>query len=276
MTESNFALSLPWTLAHEGGWSNHPKDPGGATMRGVTQRVYTGFRSRKGLPNQSVRFITPEEIHDIYKFQYWDALRCDDLPAGIDYAVFDFGVNSGVSRAARYLQRVLGVKQDGIIGVNTIRAANEADPAFVVQKLCELRMQFLRGLKTWKTFGRGWTRRVMGEIEGTQNDDTGVVDRANFLVVGFVKTIEQAEAIAPKAAAPGKGMEEERESSGESSIIRANALQIATAGGVGVQTFFSSLEGIERTIFLGFAGVVILLAFFTIRKRVQAWADGWR
>lgn len=276
MTKNNFALSLPWTLAHEGGWSNHPKDPGGATMRGVTQRVYTDFRSRRELPNQSVRFITPEEIHDIYRFQYWDALRCDELPAGVDYAVFDFAVNSGVSRAARYLQRVLGVKQDGIVGVNTIRAAKEADPAFVVQKLCELRMQFLRGLKTWKTFGKGWKRRVMGEIDGTQNDDSGVIDRANFLAVGFVKTIEEAEAIAPKAAAPGKGIEEERENVGESSTIRANALQIVTAGGAGVHAFFSSLEGTERTVFMVFAGIVVVLALFTIRKRVQAWADGWR
>lgn len=274
--KANFPIALPWTLAHEGGWSNHPKDPGGATMRGVTQRVYTAYRERVGKPNQSVRFIEPAEILDIYKAQYWDALRCDDLPTGVDYAVFDFGVNSGVSRAAKYLQRILGVKQDGVIGEMSIKAANMADPGFIVDKLCEDRMAFLRRLKTWKTFGRGWTRRVMGEINGTQHDDTGVIDRAHFMISGMVRTVAEAEAIVPKAAAPGKGIEEERENAGESSIVRANALQFVTAGGVGFQAFFSSLEGVERILFLGFAGIVALIALYTIRKRIQAWADGWR
>jgi len=273
--KSNFTIVLPWTLAHEGGWSNHPKDPGGATMRGVTQRTFSSYLSRKGMPSRSVRSITPEEILDIYKAQYWDALRCDELPAGLDYAVFDFGVNSGVSRAAKFLQRIVGARQDGIIGEQTLSKAQNGDASYLVEALCNERMKFLRGLKTWKTFGKGWTRRVMGEFNGTQTDDTGVIDRAMMLVNHTVNNVEEAERHVPKAAAPGKGMPEERENPGESSIVRANALQIVTASGGGALAFFNSLEGIERTIFLGFCGVIILLALYTIRKRIQAWADGW-
>jgi lysozyme family protein len=274
--KDNFPIVLPWTLAHEGGWSNHPKDPGGATMRGVTQRVYTAYLNRKGVPSRSVRSITPEEIMEIYKFQYWDALRCDELPSGLDYAVFDFGVNSGVSRAAKFLQRIVGARQDGIVGEDTLSKVSNSDATFVIEKLCADRMAFLRRLKTWKTFGKGWTRRVVGEFAGTQNDDTGVIDRAMLLANGTIKTPKEAVKYEPKAPAPGKGVEEERENVGESHIVRANVLQILGGVGLGAQSFYMGLGETERLILLGVAGVVVVIAAYTIRERFKAWVDGWR
>ena len=114
-----FDTCLAETLKWEGGWSNHPRDPGGPTMRGIIQRVYDGWRDNHGLPRRSVREIADHELRDIYRRSYWDQVRGDELPPGVDLAVFDFAVNSGPARAAKYLQRVLGVKVDGHIGPAT-------------------------------------------------------------------------------------------------------------------------------------------------------------
>jgi len=157
---ANFEKALALVLEHEGGWVNHPKDPGGATMKGVTQAVYDAYRKLRGRGVQSVKLISEEELRAIYKFQYWDKVQGDFLPVGVDYAVFDFAVNSGVSRAAKYLQAVLGVAQDGQIGAKTLAAITS--PANTINALCDRRMGFLRNLKTFLTFGKGWTRRVQG------------------------------------------------------------------------------------------------------------------
>lgn len=184
MTAANYRQSLSLMLAHEGGFVNHPKDPGGATNQGVTQRVYDAYRKSKGATLRSVKFIEPNEVADIYKNQYWKLVRGDSLPAGIDYAVFDFGVNSGVSRAVKYLQIVLGftgADVDGVPGMMTLNAANDAarsDEEGLIIKYCANRMKFLRSLSTFGTFGRGWTRRVVGNIDGFQEKDTGVLDYA--------------------------------------------------------------------------------------------------
>ncbi len=158
--KANFEKALAYVLEHEGGYVNHPRDPGGATNKGVTQAVYDGYRKMRGRGLQSVKFISDEELQAIYKFQYWDAVRGDLLPTGVDYAVFDFAVNSGVKRASKYLQAVVGVAQDGIIGARTIAAVDS--PPATINALCDRRMGFLRNLKTFLTFGRGWTRRVQG------------------------------------------------------------------------------------------------------------------
>jgi lysozyme family protein len=156
--KANFDKSLALVLVHEGGYVNHPLDPGGATNRGVTQAVYDAYRKTRGKARQSVKFITDEEVNAIYKFQYWDRVQGDLLPAGLDYAVFDFAVNSGVGRASKYLQAVLGVAQDGQIGARTLAAIT--NPANAINALCDRRMSFLRNLRTFLVFGKGWTRRV--------------------------------------------------------------------------------------------------------------------
>ena len=182
--KQNYLIIQPWVLAYEGGFVDHPKDPGGATNQGITQRTYDAYRRRIGHATQSVRMIGNVERDTIYRVQYWDAIRGDDLPGGVDAAVYDFAVNSGPSRAAKYLQRIAGVKQDGVIGLQTLDAVARLDPVVVIDRLCEARMTFLRGLKTWGTFGKGWSRRVVGERIGTQDGDIGILDRATVLARG--------------------------------------------------------------------------------------------
>jgi len=194
MTASTFDPSLALTLAHEGGFVNHPKDPGGATNKGVTQKVYDAYRVSKGETPRSVRSITNAEVKDIYRRQYWNAARCDALPAGLDYAVFDYAVNSGVGRAVKDLQRTinnvgnelgLGVRigVDSQIGPATINAACEIaaiDEVAFIEAYCNRRYDFLRSLKTFGTFGKGWTRRVLGDKPNPTADegDHGVIDYA--------------------------------------------------------------------------------------------------
>lgn len=137
--KDNFEASLKAVLEHEGGYVNHPRDPGGPTNFGVTKAVYDAYRKQKGAKPQSVKHISMEEVRTIYRKQYWDAIGADDLARGYDYALFDIAVNSGPKRAREW--------QGGYPTIDT---------------LCNRRMVFLKGLPTWDTFGKGWTRRVEG------------------------------------------------------------------------------------------------------------------
>ena len=136
--------------------SDHPKDPGGPTNKGITQAVYDAWQKKNGLPTQSVRNISDAAVAAIYKQQYWDAISGDDLPSGIDFAVFDYAVNSGVSRAAKTLQAVVGVTQDGQIGPQTIQAAKD----YVAMAVTNKRLAFMQSLSIWSTFGKGWAARI--------------------------------------------------------------------------------------------------------------------
>ncbi|CAK7259109.1 MULTISPECIES: glycoside hydrolase family 108 protein [unclassified Shinella] len=152
---------------HEGGYVNHPKDPGGATNRGVTQRVYDDYRRRNGLPVRSVRQLNETERLAIYRGSYWHPIKGDQLPPGVGYVVYDGAVNSGVAQSVKWLQRALGVKVDGMIGPTTLAAVcDHPDHDKLIAAICERRMAFLRALKTWPTFGKGWTRRV-NEVRAT-------------------------------------------------------------------------------------------------------------
>lgn len=196
---SNQETVLGWLAISEGGYVNHPKDPGGATNKGVTQRVFTAWLEKHGAPRRDVRTITTTEAKTIFLEQYFDPVKFNDLPSGLDYAVADYSVNSGPVTAAKALQGVLrdlghfNVAADGHIGVVTLAAVkSEPDPGLLVSAICAQRMRFLRQLSTWDTFGKGWSRRVEGEIEGAQETDTGVLDRAlrmahSLPIVGTVK-----------------------------------------------------------------------------------------
>lgn len=202
MSAANFATSLALTLLYEGGWSNHPADPGGATMCGITQRVYDEDRDARRLPRQSVRLSTEAERDAIYRRRYWGAAACDALPGGVDYALFDFAVNSGVGRAVRTLQRTVGVDADGAPGRYTLAAVAhycaQYQPTALTDALCHARLQFLRGLPAFGVFGLGWTVRVMGRQPGTQTDDTGVVDRAYVMAGGGTAAAPSAPITTPK------------------------------------------------------------------------------
>lgn len=156
--KSNFDHCLRLVLAHEGGWADHPKDPGGATMKGVTLATYRKYKP--GATKAQLRAISDADLAMIYRDGYWNKVKGDDLPAGLDLVAFDAAVNSGVSRGAKWLQSALGVPADGKVGPKTIAAANAAHKEAVIDRACDLRLGFLRQLGTWKTFGKGWTRRV--------------------------------------------------------------------------------------------------------------------
>lgn len=154
----NFNACLAEVLRHEGGWSDHPKDPGGATMKGITLDTYR--RWRPGATKAQLRAITDAEVAAIYRKDYWDAVNADDLPAGLDLVAFDGAVNSGPSRGAKWLQAGVGAKQDGKVGPATIAAARACDTRTAVNRACDARLAFLKTLGTWPTFGEGWSRRV--------------------------------------------------------------------------------------------------------------------
>ena len=159
MAASSYDDSLRRLLAHEGGYTNHPADPGGPTNFGITISDYRKY-VKPNATAADVQAMRLDAAKAIYRAKYWDALRCDDLPAGVDYCVFDYGVNSGIARSARVLQRVLGVAVDGCIGPVTLAGARSRDAEAVIESICDERLAFLQGLKTWPVFGNGWGRRV--------------------------------------------------------------------------------------------------------------------
>lgn len=160
MTEE-FKRALSKVLVHEGGYVNHPKDPGGATNKGITQRVYDVYRRKSGHSIQSVRHISDQEVENIYFQNYWKLAKCDQMPSGVGYVVFDGAVNSGVQQSVKWLQRALNVNADGQIGMITLNAlAAYPDHDALVDLICDRRLSFLKALKTWNTFKKGWLRRV--------------------------------------------------------------------------------------------------------------------
>lgn len=154
--KENYPQALKQVLKYEGGYVDHPKDPGGPTNKGVTQAVYDNWRKSQNLSTQSVRAIADSEVAAIYKNLYWDRISGDLLPSGVDFAVFDFAVNSGVSRAAKTLQAVVGVTQDGVIGPATIQATK----TYVAMSITNRRLAFMQSLSIWSTFGKGWSARI--------------------------------------------------------------------------------------------------------------------
>jgi len=168
LTASNFPVCFAETEKWEG-WhvfSDNPRDPGGKTYSGVTQRAYDGYRLGKGLPQQDVRDMSDAECEDIYCTQYWLPARGPDLPSGLDLCQYDECVNSGPVEATKLLQRALRVHDDGVFGLETLGALHVAVACGKVPDLikgvCAARLSFWRTLKIWIYFGRGWTARDRG------------------------------------------------------------------------------------------------------------------
>jgi lysozyme family protein len=152
---TSFDNAFDRVTGHEGGYSDHRADPGGATMWGVTERVARAH----GYPG-AMRDLPVALAKQIYRAAYWDAVRADELPAVVRYSVFDAAVNSGVGQSVKWLQRALGVADDGAIGPKTLAAAKAADGNALKAKMLGARLQFMSDLPTWPSFGRGWARRV--------------------------------------------------------------------------------------------------------------------
>lgn len=159
--QANFDKALKHVLKYEGGYSDHPEDPGGATNFGITIGV---LREYRGAPvtKQDVRSLSLAEAARIYRARYWNAASCDHLPAGIDVAVFDCAVNQGVGRATRFLQTAARVGTDGVIGPLTVKAVNSARQEALLCEFMALRMRSYGMLRSlFRTFGLGWSRRLM-------------------------------------------------------------------------------------------------------------------
>jgi lysozyme family protein len=157
--QENWDNSFAAVLVHEGGYVNDPRDPGGRTNLGVTQRAWEGYVG-KSVDEAFMRKLTPEVVKPFYKAMYWDKIKGDQLPAGVDYAAYDLAVNSGTGRAAKFLQTIAGVTADGVIGPKSLEAIKACDPEQTVQAICDMRLDFLKRLPTFETFGKGWSRRV--------------------------------------------------------------------------------------------------------------------
>ncbi len=157
----NFEGALAHVLQFEGGYSDHPSDPGGATNRGITKAVLETYRGRS-VTKAEVRALTREEAAAIYRRYYWAKAACDQLPEGVDLAVFDCAVNQGVGRATRYLKDAASVALDGPVGANPIAAATAAKPEVLLTEFMARRMHGYGLLqKLFKVFGLGWSRRLM-------------------------------------------------------------------------------------------------------------------
>ena len=162
---TRFEICLARILHHEGGYVDHPKDPGGATNLGVTLATLSDYRGRPATKAE-VKALTPDTVAPIYEARYWKAAACDKLPPGVDYMAFDLAVNSGPGRAKKYVQEAVGVTADGAIGPKTLAAVKAVPAVDLVNRISHRREVFYRSLPTFSTFGRGWMNRL-AEVTAT-------------------------------------------------------------------------------------------------------------
>lgn len=191
MAVSTYDEALRRLLAHEGGYTNHPSDPGGPTNFGITIHDYRKYVKPSGTA-ADVRAMRLDDAKAIYRAKYWDALRCDALPAGVDYSVFDYGVNSGIGRSGKVLRRIVGLPDTThVVTDEVLRAVARRDPKAIVKAINDERLAFLKRLKTWPVFGKGWGTRVAG------------VRAVSLRMAGETMTMPDVQSANP--ALPGKG-----------------------------------------------------------------------
>ena len=168
--KDNFDECLKMLLHHEGGYVNHPSYPGGETNLGVTKKVYQEWGGTKDMKD-----LTVEDVAPIYMKNYWDRCKCDDLESGVDWVVFDWAVNSGTGRSAKAIQKICGASQYGAIGPKTLALIGKQNTQYVIEEFCKIRQDFYESLKTFDTFGKGWTRRnketTAKSLEMIEEDD---------------------------------------------------------------------------------------------------------
>lgn len=260
---NEFEKSLAKVLVHEGGYVNHPKDPGGATNQGVTQRVYDDYRRSAKLLLQSVKLMANSERDVIYRMRYWALAKCDVLPVGVSYVVFDGAVNSGVAQSAKWLQRALGVKADGVIGVETLNAVrSHENHDQLIAKIVALREQFLRALKTWKVFGKGWMARLRGVLAVGQAWAMGDVGPE----IAFVEGGQAKALLADAKKAPPKAPGDLAAGGGSISVLISQATEQLTP--------LSSIEFVAKAVtVLTAVGVVVAVTGGAYRWWAKQRAD---
>lgn len=157
----SFDAAFERVIGHEGGYVNDPADPGGETKWGISKRSY---------PHLDIRSLTREDAREIYRRDFWGRLQADRLPASVAYQLFDFAVNSGIETAVRYLQRALGVADDGIWGPRSQAAADATSETDMLMLLNAERLDFMTRLRNWPAHGRGWARRIAGNLRYGASD----------------------------------------------------------------------------------------------------------
>ena len=251
MVASTYDAALARLLAHEGGYTNDAADPGGPTNFGITIADYRKY-VKPGATAADVRAMKVEEAKAIYRSKYWDAQRCDALPAGVDYAVFDYGVNSGIGRSGKVLRRVLGLPDNDWRTSNDVLAAlGKRDAKAIVAAVCDERLRFLQRLSTWPVFGRGWGARV-AEVKAY----------ALKLAAGAT-----AAAPTPAATSAGKGVVPVARGAQQGS-----AGAVIAAGAAAAQQAHQSGAGIATVIIiamLALAAAIAASAFWRWRQTVQ-------
>lgn len=254
--KSTYAKAMKQIRQFEGGYVNHPRDPGGATNFGVTQAVYDEYRISKKLAKRSVKQIAESEVDDIYLTRYANKIRYDELPAGIDYATLDGAVNSGVSRGAKWLQSAIGISADGKIGNQTISVAAKTDAIATVKAMCAKRISFLRGLTIFSTFGKGWTSRVSrveAESVSMAMEARGISAKSLPIALKTESDLAASNSKTASAAAKGSG-----------------AGAAGSAGTATQTTDWSNLAGLESMLLIGATvGLVVLAIYLIHRSRVQ-------
>lgn len=268
----NLDDSLQLMFGHEGGYVNAKTDAGGPTKYGITHKTLAAHRGVKSVSASMVKALTIKEAEEIYRVSYWGPSGGDELPAGLDYAVFDFGVNSGPPRAVKELQKVVGVKADGWIGTKTLDAI-KSYPGGVTKLIadyCEARMAFLRSLKGPKGFsanGRGWTIRVTGrDPKGQWKDQPGVI--GNALAMAAEKPVDKE---LPAASVPA-AMETEMGAEAKPGLVDAYLKPdvLLPAGGAvatGAGTLLTSgFDPIKLALAIAIIVVVGLGAYYAFRR----------
>jgi len=155
----NWDKCFDLVIVNEGGYVDNPADPGGATNWGCTKAVWEQYIGHE-VSKEDIRNLTKEDVKPLYKRNYWDAIHGDALPSGLDYCLFDCAINSGVGRATKFIQEIVGVFADGAIGNNTVTAINQMNTVTMINEFSDKRQAFLETLKTFPVFGKGWTKRV--------------------------------------------------------------------------------------------------------------------
>jgi lysozyme family protein len=157
MSEGNFKKCLDLVLKSEGGWVNHPSDPGGETNLGVTKRVWEEY---VGHPVESLKKLTKDDVAPMYEQKYWRPCYGEVLHRGLDFVVFSMGVNAGPGRSVKLLQQSIGCVSDGVIGPRTRELISASNTATLIAKFSETRREYYRALKNFPVFGKGWLARV--------------------------------------------------------------------------------------------------------------------
>lgn len=157
--QSNWQKSFELMLQSEGGFANHPSDPGGMTNLGVTKATWENWIGRQS-DEAEMRGLTPEKVEPMYRKKFWDAVRGDELKVGIDYLMFDFAVNAGAGRAIKTLQTAIGVPADGGFGPVTMASMKSYEPVKLIERFSQAKEDFYRSLNTFDVFGKGWLNRV--------------------------------------------------------------------------------------------------------------------